>query len=94
MKSAYELAIERLNKANPQHAPTKLTAEKKKRLAEVDKVYQAKIAEKDLFFKPKIEEARASDDAEATESLEKQFRNEVQLLREEMEREKEKVRGS
>lgn len=94
MKSAYELAIERLNKTNPQGAPAKLTAEQKKRIAEVDKIYQAKIAEKDLFFKPKIEEARFSGEAEALESLEKQFRNEVQLLREEMEREKQKVWGS
>jgi hypothetical protein len=94
MKSAYELAIERLNKTNPQNAPAKLTAEKKKRLAEVDKIYQAKIAEKDLFFKPKIEEARFGDDAEALASLEKQFRDEVQKLREEMESEKEKVRNS
>lgn len=92
MKSAYELAMERLNKASPQPA-VKLTEDQKKRIAEVDSVYRAKIAEKELFLKPKIEKTRFEGDAAALESLEKQLRDETRSFREEMEREKEKIRG-
>jgi len=41
MKSAYELAMERLNKSAPS---VKLTAAQKKELAELDSQYAAKIA--------------------------------------------------
>ena len=43
MKSAYELAMERLEKASPSIS---LTKDQKKEIAEVDSVYRAKIAEK------------------------------------------------
>ena len=48
MKSAYELAMERLQKTTPSLA---LTEEQKKELAEIDSKYRAKIAEKELFLK-------------------------------------------
>jgi len=47
MKSAYELAMERLNKASPAEKP--LTAEKKARLAEIDRLYKGKLAEREIF---------------------------------------------
>ena len=43
MKSSYELAMERLAKADPS-AGTPLNAEQKARLAGIDRVYQGKIA--------------------------------------------------
>ena len=43
MKSAYELAMERLQKTSPSLS---LTEEQKKALAEIDSKYRAKIAEK------------------------------------------------
>ena len=91
MKSAYELAMERLNKKNPSSL-TPLTEAQKKQIAEIDRRYQAKIAEKELFLKPQIEKTRFEGDAQAIESLEKQLRDETHSLREEMEREKEKIR--
>ena len=48
MKSAYELAMERLEKASPSLS---LTEDQKKEIAEVDSVYRAKIAEQELFLK-------------------------------------------
>jgi UDP-N-acetylmuramoylalanine--D-glutamate ligase len=48
MKSAYELAMERLNKQGPQ---TKVSAEQKKQLADLDSRYAAKVAERELFLK-------------------------------------------
>jgi hypothetical protein len=92
MKSAYELAMERLNKQSPQSAP--LSDSQKKQISEVDSLYRSKIAEKELFLKPKIEEAKFSGDQATTESLEKQFRDEVKALKEELENEKEKIRKS
>ena len=44
MKSAYELAMERLNKSSP---AIKLTAEQKKEIAELDSLYASKIAQRD-----------------------------------------------
>jgi hypothetical protein len=92
MKSAYELAMERLNKTSPQAAST-LTEAQKKELAEIESVYKAKIAEKEIFLKPKIQEARMQRDASTVESLEKQLRDETKNLREEMEAKKQKVRN-
>jgi len=54
MKSAYELAMERLEKASPSLS---LTEDQKKELAEVDSVYRAKIAEKELFLRNQIQKA-------------------------------------
>jgi hypothetical protein len=92
MKSAYELAMERLNKKDPK-ASTPLTEVQKKQIAEIDSLYKSKIAEKELFLKPKIQEAKLQGDLTASESLEKQLRTEINDLREKMEAEKEKARN-
>ena len=62
MKTAYELAMERLNQTAPLK---KLTEEQKKRIAETDARYRAKIAEKEIAFQGKIEAARNAGDFEA-----------------------------
>ena len=46
MKSAYELAMDRLAKSDP-GANKPLTAEKKALLAEIDRVYTGKLAERE-----------------------------------------------
>jgi hypothetical protein len=58
MKSAYELAMERLNKASP---TVKMTAEKKKQLAELDSKYAAKIAEREIFLKDNLAPPRPKE---------------------------------
>ena len=47
MKSAYELAMERLAKSDPGAGQT-LTPEQKARLAEIDRVYKGKTAEREI----------------------------------------------
>lgn len=89
MKSAYELAMERLNKSAP---ITKLTDAQKKELAEIDSRYSAKIAEREIFLKDEIAKAMQKGDYEAIEQLEKQLVNERKALNEEMEEKKAKVR--
>jgi len=89
MKTAYELAMERLSKAAP---TVKLTDAQKKALAELDSKYAAKIAERELFLKGEIAKAAERGDYEAMEQLEKQLSSERKVLREELEEKKEKIR--
>ena len=54
MKSAYELAMERLNK----QAPTfKLSAAQKEQIAELESKYKAKVAEREIGLKGAIDQA-------------------------------------
>jgi hypothetical protein len=90
MKSAYELAMERLQKVSPSLS---LTEDQKKELAEVDSVYRAKIAEKELFLRNQIQKTHGAGKFEELESLEKQLGSEIQRLQEECEATKEKLRA-
>jgi hypothetical protein len=89
MKSAYELAMERLQKTSPSFS---LTDEQKQQLAEIDSKYRAKIAEKELFLKEQIRKAQVEGKIEDVESLDKQLASEVRRLRDECETRKEKLR--
>jgi hypothetical protein len=91
MKSAYELAMERLNKDQPS---VTLTDEQKKELAEIDSVFEAKLAEKELFLKDEIQKAQTAGKFEEIEALQKQLTSEVQRLKEECEAKKGKLRTS
>ncbi len=91
MKSAYELAMERLEKASPSIS---LTGDQKKEIAEVDSVYRAKIAEREVFLRDQIRKAQVAGDLEASQSLEKQLASEMRRLQEECEAKKEKLRTS
>ncbi len=91
MKSAYELALERMGKGA---STPKLTEEQKKQLAELDSRYKAKIAETELRLKPKIQEASFAGNEEEADKLRAQLAKDLQSLREELEAKKEKVRKS
>jgi hypothetical protein len=90
MKSAYELAMERLEKASPS---VSLTGDQKKEIAEVDSVYRAKTAEKELFLKDQIRKAQLAGKIEEVESLEKQLVSEIRRLQEDCEAKKQKLRA-
>ena len=51
MKSAYELAMERLEKQSP---TAKLNTRQKTEIAEIESTAKAKIAEKEVFLKDQI----------------------------------------
>jgi hypothetical protein len=91
MKSAYELAMERLAKQSPQ---TKTTDAKKKELAELDSRYAAKIAEREIFLKGELAKAATKGDFEAYEQIEKQLVSERKSLQAELEEKKEQARQS
>ena len=91
MKSAYELAMERLEKGQPRVA---LTDEQKKQLAEIDSTFKAKIAEKEVFLKGQIAKAQVTGKFEEVEALEKQLATELRRLQEDCELKKEKLRAT
>jgi len=91
MKSAYELAMERLQKASPSLS---LTEQQKKELAEIDSKYRAKIAEKELFLRDQIRTAQTQGKVDEIDSLEKQLASEIRRLQEECEAKKGKLRAS
>jgi hypothetical protein len=88
LKSSWELALERTGGKST----SKLTTEQKAKLAEIDRVYTAKIAERELELKPKIAAANAAGKADDAQKLDEIFRNEVAKLRAKLEDEKERVR--
>ena len=89
MKSAYELAMERLQ-ANSPSVP--LTDEQRAKMAELDSVYQAKIAEKEIFLKGQMAKAVEQGDLEALASLEKQLGIDRAALQIEREEKKKQIR--
>lgn len=90
MKSAYELAMERLAKSEPATAP--LNAAQKARLAEIDKVYQGKVAEREIFLKQQLDTALGAQKFDDADKIRKQMAGEKARLEEEREVEKERVR--
>lgn len=91
MKSAYELAMERLAKSDPS-ARTPLTAEQKARLAEIDRVYKGKLAEREIFLQKQLEEALSAQKFEEVEKIRVQLNSEKARFEEDREAEKERVR--
>ena len=92
MKSAYELAMERLQSADPETS-TPLSAEQKNRLADLEARYKAKIAEREIFLKKALDETLEKGEAEEAEKIRKLMSNERARLEEEKEAEKDKVRA-
>jgi Spy/CpxP family protein refolding chaperone len=91
MKSAYELAMERLEKG----APTiTLTDAQKAQIAEIDSTFKARIAEKELFLQGKIREARQAGNFDEVETLQKQLSIDIQRLNADCEEKKVKLRAS
>lgn len=91
MKSAYELAMERLAKSDPD-ANKPLTSEQKARLAEIDQIYKGKIAEREIFLRKQLDEALASGKLDEIEKIRAQMASERTRLEEDREDEKERVR--
>ena len=90
MKSSYELAMERLAKSAPAAKP--LNAAQKARLGEIDRLYQGKLAEREIFLKKQLDDALAAGKADEFEKIKTQLVNERARIEEEREEEKEKVR--
>ena len=91
MKSAYELAMERLQKNAPS---VELTDDRKAQLAEIDSTFKAKIAERELFLQDEIRKAQRGGNLQEMVALQKQLAAEVARLQEDCESKKQKLRAS
>ena len=90
MKSAYELAMERLEKQSPTQ---QLTEAQKAAIADIESATKAQIAEQELFLKGKIAEAAAEGKYEEAAQLEQQLTRSIRRATDEGEAKKEKVRS-
>lgn len=90
MKSAYELAMERLEKDSPQAA---LNDDQKAEIAEIENRANAKLAERDVFLSGKIEAAKAVGNFEEAAQIEDELARENRTIKSRCEEEKEAVRG-
>ena len=81
--------MERLEK----EAPTReLTDEQRGKLAELSKVYEAKIADRVVFLNGEMEKAEAAGEFEQIEQLNKQLASERKVLEAELEVKKNELR--
>ena len=90
MKSAYEIAMERLNKVAPS---VKLTAAQKRQIADLESEYKAKIADLEISLTGKSTAARAAGDGGSGAELERLLVFERKKLQDRLEELKEKVRS-
>ncbi len=89
MKSAYELAMERLEKQSP---TAKISAAQKEKIAEIESTFKARIAERELFLHDQIRKAREAGQFDEVEKIEQQLRSELRRLQSDCDDQKEKVR--
>lgn len=90
MKSAYELAMERLAAAQP---AVNLSDEQKRRIADIEAKCRADIAAKELLLGGEMDKARATGDADAMAQLQRQLADETRRFEERRDREKDAVRA-
>ena len=89
MKTAYELAMERLKKSAPS---PRLTDEQKHALAELESRCAAKTAEREIALKGEITRLAMAGDDEAAEKVHQQWVGERQKLQADLEEKKERIR--
>lgn len=92
MKSAYELAMERLEKKDGKLKP--LTDEQKKAIADVDSQTKAKLAEVEIMSKRDLADARAKGDADKIKSIEAERMRAIERARSRGEEDKERIRSA
>jgi hypothetical protein len=89
MKTAFELAMERLGQTSP---TLKLTEEQKHAIAELESKAKAKMAERELLLHGEMDLARSKGDQETLEQLEKQLASDRKSIQAELEEKKEQIR--
>ena len=88
MKSAFELAMERLGGASGQ----KLSQEQKEQLAEIDRIYEAKIAQ--AKFSADARRPDCQGDPDKLRQVQDDLLVEIRSLESRRERQKEEIRQS
>ena len=91
MKSAYELAMERMGE-DDESKP--LSKDQKAEIAEISSKYKAKVAGRTIFLEKNIADSLASGDVEGADKIRQQIASETSTLEEEAEQAKERARKS
>jgi hypothetical protein len=91
-KSAYELAMERLKKKDrDEGVPDRpITGEQKTKIAEIRKVYEARLAEREILHRSAV---RSAADPDALAELEDNYRRDRERLGWERDRKIEEARN-
>lgn len=93
-KSAYEIILERLKRqdreAGVEDKP--LRDEQRERIAELRKVYEARLAEREILHQSSLRKAAQAEDAEAYERLEQEYRRDRERIASERDRKIEDAR--
>ena len=97
-KSAYEIAMEKLRKRDRergQAAPASLTEGQKKQIAQIRRLYEARLAEREILFRSERAKAidRSADDPEAPAKVEEGYARDRRRLEEERDAKIAKVRA-
>ncbi len=92
MKSSYELAMERLRSTDSSERK-ELSDSQKAEISEIDQKFTAKAAERQIFLNRQIAEAELQGNYEEVEQLRKQLRSELDVIEEDKEEAKNKVRN-
>jgi hypothetical protein len=90
MKSAYELAMERLTKTAP---TVKLSEAQKQQMAELDSQYAAKIAAREIALKDEIARCASAGEEDKAEEARQNLFAERRKLQSELEDRKERIRA-
>jgi len=90
MKSAYELALERIEKQGIERPSEEMSAELKEKIAEVRRQAEAKLAEQEILHKDRL---RLERDPVKRQEDEEEYRRERRRIEESLERKVEKLRA-
>ena len=82
--------MERLEKESP---TKEISDELKAKLAEISKVYEAKIADREVFLNGEIAKAESAGEFEVVEQLNKQLASDRKVLEDELEEKKNEIRA-
>ena len=90
-KSAYEIILERLKKKDREDGVEEhpLTAEQKDRIAEVRRVYEARLAEREILYQSS---RRKAPDLETLDKLEEEYRRDRERIASERDRKLDEAR--
>lgn len=91
MKSAYELAMERLQDSEPK---VELSDEQRAELGAIDDKFKAKIAEKEVFLGGLLDQAKEQANFQEIADIEQQRTREIARLKEQCEEGKQAVRDA
>jgi len=91
-KSAYELALERLRRKDREEGVEErpLSDEQRARIAELRRVYEARLAEREILHHSSLR--KAAGDPEAVEKLEEEYRRDRERIASERDRKIEAAR--